>query len=386
MRNICILGSTGTIGTQTLDVVRLNNQEMRVTGLSCKNNINKLEKQIREFNPKVVAVFDEKAAEDLKVRVADLDVKVMAGMQGLIDLAPESGADIMFSGIVGMIGILPTISAINCGMDIALANKETSVTAGHIIKPLAQKKNVAILPVDSEHSAIFQALQGRGDSNISRIILTASGGPFYTLPAEEVSKVTVTQALAHPTWSMGPKITIDSATMVNKGLEIIEAAWFFNVPADKIEVLVQRESQIHSAVEFEDGSIIAQMGPSDMRIPIQYALTYPNHLPSPAKPLDLTKLVKLTFGQPRNDVFKGIPLAYRAMESSGSMLTVYNAANEWANQAFRDGIIGFTDIYHVIEKAMDTHDLIKDPTVEEILAIENDINLAFNAEYGCRVL
>ena len=386
MRKIAILGSTGIVGSQTLDVVRLNRDEMTVTALSCKNNIDKLEKQIREFHPSVAAVFEEKAANDLKVRIADLDVKVLSGITGLTCMAPESGADIMFSGIVGMIGILPTIAAINEGIDIALANKETSVTAGHIIKPLAQEKHAAILPVDSEHSAILQAMQGRGDSAIRRIILTASGGPFYNMSEVELAHVTVREALAHPTWSMGPKITIDSATMVNKGLEIIEANWFFDVPPEQIDVLIQRESLINSAVEYEDGSVIAQMGPSDMRIPIQYALTYPNHRPSPAKPLDLTKLLRLTFGMPRNDVFKGIPLAYRALEHSGSMLTVFNAANEWANQAFRDGLIGFTDIYRIIEAEMDRHDLIAAPSVDEILAIENDINGYLNAKYHCHVL
>ena len=384
-KTIAILGSTGSIGTQTLEVVR-ENQDIRVAGLSAGSNITLLEKQIREFHPSLAAVWDEEQAKILAGKVRDLDVKVVSGMDGLLQLAQMEESQILVTAIVGMIGIRPTIAAIQAGKDIALANKETLVTAGHLIMPMAKEKGVQILPVDSEHSAIFQAIHGEDKREIHKLLITASGGPFRGMKASDLAHVKVEDALKHPNWAMGQKITIDSATMVNKGLEIIEAKWFFDVPPEQIDVLIQRESLIHSAVEYADGSVIAQMGPSDMRIPIQYALTYPNHRPSPAKPLDLTKLLRLTFGMPRNDVFKGIPLAYRALEHSGSMLTVFNAANEWANQAFRDGLIGFTDIYRIIEAEMDRHDLIASPSVDEILAIENDINGYLNAKYHCHVL
>ena len=373
LRKIAILGSTGIVGSQTLDVVRLNRDEMTVTALSCKNNIDKLEKQIREFHPSVAAVFEEKAANDLKVRIADLDVKVLSGITGLTCMAPESGADIMFSGIVGMIGILPTIAAINEGIDIALANKETSVTAGHIIKPLAQEKHAAILPVDSEHSAIFQAMQGRGDSAIRRIILTASGGPFYNMSEAELAHVTVREALAHPTWSMGPKITIDSATMVNKGLEIIEANWFFDVPPEQIDVLIQRESLIHSAVEYADGSVIAQMGPSDMRIPIQYALTYPERAESPVSQLDLAKAATLTFERPDYETFGCINLCRTAFEKGGLYPAAVNAANEKANELFRCGKIRFLDIERAVEAAFDCVDNVSDYTLEQVFETDRAV-------------
>ena len=291
-------------------------------------------------------------------------------------------ADIVVTGIVGMIGIRPTVAAIEAGKDIALANKETCVCAGHLILPLAAEKGVQILPVDSEHSAIFQALQGRAGSKIRRIILTASGGPFRGKKLAELQNVTAKEALAHPTWSMGPKITIDSASLVNKGLEVMEARWLFDVPPEKIEVLVQPQSLIHSAVEYEDGSILAQLGPSDMRIPIQYALTYPMHLPSPATPLDFRALSGLTFEQPDVETFEGLPLAYEALRIGGSMPTVFNAANEWANAVFRRGGIPFPAIYDILKEEMGRHTRIANPSVDEIFAVQEEIDAHCREKYG----
>ena len=373
IKRLAVLGSTGSIGTQCLDVARMHPESFRVVSLACGRDIKKLEAQIREFRPRLAAVYDEEAASDLRTRISDTETQVVSGMAGLIEMASDPEADVLVTGIVGMIGIEPTVAALKSGHDIALANKETCVTAGHIIMPLAAEKGCRILPVDSEHSAIFQALQGRAGSAVRRILLTASGGPFYEWPEDKLAAVTVKEALAHPTWTMGPKITVDSASMVNKGLEVMEARWLFDVNPDQIEVVIQRESLVHSAVEYEDGSIIAQMGPSDMRIAIQYALTYPLHVPSPAVPLDFKKLAAIHFGQPRNDVFKGLPLAYEALRAGGSMPTVYNAANEWANAAFRRGQIGFLDICRIIEEMMAAHKVILAPSVEEILAIEGEI-------------
>ena len=373
MKRIAVLGSTGSIGTQTLDVVRLHPERLEVTALGCSSNIELLEKQVREFRPAVAAVFDEEAAETLRVRLADTPCRVVGGMDGLIGMCVQPETDLVVTAIVGMIGLRPTVAAIEAGKDIALANKETCVTAGHIIMPLAASKGVRILPVDSEHSAIFQALQGRAGSKIRRILLTASGGPFRHMKREELEQVTVREALAHPTWTMGPKITIDSASMVNKGLEVIEAKWLFDVDVDQIEVVIQPQSIIHSMVEYEDGSVLAQLGPSDMRIPIQYALTYPEHIPSPAPALDFKALAGLDFGTPRNDVFRGLPLAVSAIRTGGSMPCVFNAANEWANVAFRRGLIRFTDIYEIIEDAMAAHSLIRDPSIEDILAAEQAV-------------
>ena len=373
MKRIAVLGSTGSIGTQTLDVVRLHPERLEVTALGCGSNIDLLEKQVREFRPAVAAVFDEEAAAALRVRLADTSCRVVCGMDGLIEMCVQPGTDLVVTAIVGMIGLRPTVAAIEAGKDIALANKETCVTAGHIIMPLAASKGVRILPVDSEHSAIFQALQGRAGSKIRRILLTASGGPFRHMKREELEQVTVREALAHPTWTMGPKITIDSASMVNKGLEVIEAKWLFDVDVDQIEVVIQPQSIIHSMVEYEDGSVLAQLGPSDMRIPIQYALTYPEHIPSPAPALDFKALAGLDFGTPRNDVFRGLPLAVSAIRTGGSMPCVFNAANEWANAAFRRGLIRFTDIYEIIEDAMAAHSLIRDPSIEDILAAEQAV-------------
>ncbi|MEE3457020.1 MAG: 1-deoxy-D-xylulose-5-phosphate reductoisomerase [Lachnospiraceae bacterium] len=377
MKKIAVLGSTGSIGTQTLDVVRTHPELFSVAAISCDRNIEMAERQAREMKPALCAVYDKEAAKVLAGRLADTDIRVVSGMEGLIELAELPEADILVTAIVGMIGIRPTIAGIKAGKDIALANKETLVTAGHIIMPLVKEKGVKLLPVDSEHSAIFQSLMGRHDSKIRRILLTASGGPFRGRSFEELKGVTVREALAHPTWTMGPKITVDSATMVNKGLEVIEAKWLFDVPADDIEVLIQPQSLIHSAVEYEDGSIIAQLGPSDMRIAIQYALTYPTHLPSPAVPLDFTKLSGMTFGQPDNEVFRGLPLARRAIAEGGSMPTAFNAANEWANAMFRRDEIHFTDIYDVIEEAMDRHTVIPEPSVDEIFAVQEEIDAYF---------
>ena len=381
-KKLAILGSTGSLGTQTLDVVRMHPDLLEVCALACKSDIRALEKQIREFRPKFAAVFDETAASDLKGRLRDLDVTVLSGIDGLTELCAASGADIALTAVVGMIGIRPTIAAIEAGCDIALANKETCVTAGHIIMPLAKERGVHILPVDSEHSAIFQSLQGKADSRIRRLILTASGGPFRHMSAEELNCVTAKEALAHPTWSMGPKVTIDSASMVNKGLEVIEARWLFDVDVDRIEVVIQPQSTIHSMVEYADGSVIAQLGVSDMRIPIQYALTYPNHLPSPAKPLDFAALKRLDFDTPRNDVFKGLPLAISAIRTGGSMPCVFNAANEWANARFLAGGITFPEIYEIIEGAMAGHHVTQDPSVEEILRIESEVRCFCEEHFG----
>ena len=382
MKHIAVLGSTGSIGTQTLDVVRKHPEMMDVVALACGSRIDLIEKQAREFCPEIVAVYDEKAASDLAVRLADTNVKVLGGMDGLIEMCRIPTADVVVTAIVGMIGIRPTIAAIEAGKDIALANKETCVCAGHIILPLAAEKGVKILPVDSEHSAIFQALQGRAGSAIRRILLTASGGPFRGRTREELMNVTAAQALAHPTWSMGPKITVDSASMVNKGLEVIEAKWLFDVDIDQIEVVIQPQSIIHSAVEYEDGSILAQMGPSDMRIAIQYALTYPLHLPSPAVPLDFRTLAGLELGVPDNETFRGLPLAISAIRTGGFMPVVFNASNEWANAIFRRGDISFLQIYDVIEDTMSRHSVIAAPTVDEIFAVQDEIDAYCEEKYN----
>ncbi len=373
MKRIAVLGSTGSIGTQTLDVVRMHPELLSVAAIGCGSNIEMAEQQAREFKPALVAVYDENRAADLRARLADTACRVVSGMEGLIALATIPEADLVVTAIVGMIGIRPTIAAIEAGKDVALANKETLVCAGHLIMPLVKEHQVQLLPVDSEHSAIFQALQGRADSAIRKILLTASGGPFRHMTREELEKVTVKEALAHPTWSMGPKITVDSASMVNKGLEVIEAKWLFDVEPDQIQVVIQPQSLIHSMVEYEDGSVIAQMGTSDMRIPIQYALTYPTHLPSPAKALDFAALRGIEFDVPDNDTFRGLPLALRAIRTGGSMPCAFNAANEWANAYFRKGAIRFLQIYDIIEDIMDTHQMNEHPDVDEIIEIESGI-------------
>ena len=371
MKKIAIMGSTGSIGTQTLDVVR-ENKDIEVVGLSAGSNVDLMEKQIREFQPKLAVMGNEKMAADLKCRVADQPVKVSWGMDGLLELASMPESEILVTAIVGMIGIRPTIAAIEAGKDIALANKETLVTAGHLIMPLARKHNVQILPVDSEHSAIFQALHGENPSQISRLLITASGGPFRGKKTEDLEKVTVQDALKHPNWAMGRKITIDSATLVNKGLEVMEAKWLFGVDLDRIDVVVQPKSIIHSMVEFVDGAVIAQLGTPDMKLPIQYALYYPERRYLPGERLDFRKLTEITFEVPDMDTFRGLPLAMEASRRGGSMPTVFNAANERAVAAFLDEKIRFLDIYTLIEEAMTAHQVKEHPDLEQVLDAEKE--------------
>ena len=371
MKKIAIMGSTGSIGTQTLDVVR-ENKDIEVVGLSAGSNVDLMEKQIREFQPKLAVMGNEKMAADLKCRVADQPVKVSWGMDGLLELASMPESEILVTAIVGMIGIRPTIAAIEAGKDIALANKETLVTAGHLIMPLARKHNVQILPVDSEHSAIFQALHGENPSQISRLLITASGGPFRGKKTEDLEKVTVQDALKHPNWAMGRKITIDSATLVNKGLEVMEAKWLFGVDLDRIDVVVQPKSIIHSMVEFVDGAVIAQLGTPDMKLPIQYALYYPERRYLPGERLDFRKLTEITFEVPDMDTFRGLPLAMEASRRGGSMPTIFNAANERAVAAFLDEKIRFLDIYTLIEEAMTAHQVKEHPDLEQILDAEKE--------------
>lgn len=371
MKNIAVLGSTGSIGTQTLEIVR-ENDDLNVVSLAAGSNIEMLEKQIREFEPKVVCVYNEKKAEELKIKVSDTDVKIVTGMDGLIETAVIKTADIVLTAVVGMIGIRPTIAAIKAGKDIALANKETLVTAGHIIMPLAKECGIKILPVDSEHSAIFQSLQGNKKSQLSKILLTASGGPFRNTPKEELKNVTVKDALKHPNWSMGRKITIDSATMVNKGLEVIEAKWLFDVDIDNIEVVVQPQSLIHSMVEYVDGGIMAQLGTPDMKLPIQYALFYPDRRPLDGKRVNFFDIANITFFKPDREKFKGFDLAFRAGKTGGSLPTIYNAANELAVSKFLNEEIRFLDIPELIETAMNNHKVIDNPSLEQILDSEQE--------------
>ena len=369
MKKIAILGSTGSIGTQTLSVVR-EHGDIEVTALAAGHNIAKLEEQIREFHPALVAVWAEEDAIELRTRVADLKVKVASGMEGLLEVATEEKAEILVTAIVGMLGIRPTIAAMKAGKDIALANKETLVTAGHIIMPLAKECNVKILPVDSEHSAIFQSLQGAGDNKIAKILLTASGGPFRGKKRAELEQVKVEDALKHPNWSMGRKITIDSATMINKGLEVIEAKWLFDVNADQIQVVVQSQSIIHSMVEYEDGAVIAQLGTADMRLPIQYALYYPNRLHLSGDRLDFWKMKAITLEEPDMETFYGLKLAYEACSKGGNITTAFNAANERAVAMFLDGKIRFLEIPEIAQACMEQCTYIASPSVEEILATE----------------
>ena len=372
MKSISVLGSTGSIGTQTLDVVR-HHPDIRIAALAAGRSVEKLEEQIREFRPSLAALASERDAADLRTRVRDLDVRIVSGMDGLIEAACIPQADMTVTAIVGMIGIQPTIAAIRSGKDIALANKETLVTAGHLIMPLAREYGVRILPVDSEHSAIFQSLNGEKYERIEKILLTCSGGPFRGRSAQELEKVTVEDALRHPNWNMGPKITVDSATLVNKGLEVMEAGWLFHVDADRIEVVVHPQSVIHSAVQFVDGAVIAQMGTPDMRLPIQYALFYPDRRPMETQRLDLFSLGSLTFFRPDTKVFRGLSLALRAMREGGTMPTVFNAANERAVAKFLAREIAFTDICRIIESCMDAHITQKDPSVEVILETEKEV-------------
>ena len=369
MKNITILGSTGSIGTQTLDIVRAND-DLRVVAIAAGSNIQKLEEQIREFHPEIVCVYNEEAAANLKIAVADTSVKVVAGMDGLIETAVYKGTDIVVTAFVGMIGIRPTLEAIKAGKDIALANKETLVTAGHLVIQAAKDYGVKILPVDSEHSAIFQSLNGENRKEIDKILLTASGGPFRGRTREQMKDVKVEDALKHPNWTMGRKITIDSATMVNKGLEVIEAKWLFDVDFDDIQVVVQPQSLIHSMVQFKDGAIIAQLGTPDMRLPIQYALYYPERRFLAGDRVDFGKIARITFENPDTDNFIGLKLAYEAGRSGGSMPTVFNAANEKAVAKFLDRKIGFLEITDIIQYCMENHKVKENPSVSEILEIE----------------
>ena len=372
MKHLTILGSTGSIGTQTLDIVR-KHPDMKVTALAARRQTDLLEAQIREFTPAFAAVYEPEAAADLRVRIRDLNIPVAEGMDGLLEAAAAQEADMLVSAIVGMIGIRPTLAAIEAGKDIALANKETLVTAGHLIMPLAKRKGVRILPVDSEHSAIFQCLQGSTHDEVETLILTASGGPFRGRTREELRDVTAAEALRHPNWDMGSKVTIDSATLVNKGLEICEAGWLFGLPEDRIEVVLQPQSIIHSMVCFRDGAVLAQLGTPDMHLPIQYALTWPKRREQNGARLDFRTLQSIVFEQPDTDTFRGLPLARRAIREGGSMPTVFNAANETAVEDYLLGRTGFLDIYRRIEKAMESHTVLPDPGLEEILAVEAEI-------------
>ena len=371
MKNIAILGSTGSIGTQTLDVAR-KNEDLRVVAVSAGKSVEKLEEQIREFHPLLAAVWDEEAARDLKTRIADTDTKVVSGMEGLLELASMPESEILVTAIVGMIGIRPTMEGIRAGKDIALANKETLVTAGHLFMPMAKKYGVSILPVDSEHSAIFQAIHGEENKEIHKLLITASGGPFRGRTTEELRRVTVADTLKHPNWVMGRKITVDSATLVNKGLEVMEAKWLFDMDLDHIQVVVQPQSIIHSMVEFKDGAIMAQLGTPDMRLPIQYALYYPHRRYLDGDRLDFTKLHEITFEVPDMETFRGLPMAIQASREGGSMPTVFNAANELAVKKFLEEKIGFLDIYEIIAQSMERHKKIAHPDLDEILSVEQD--------------
>ena len=372
MKKIAILGSTGSIGTQTLEVVR-ENGDIEVFGLAAGNNIKLLEAQIREFHPKLVAVWTEDKARELRANISDLDVKVVSGMDGLIEVSVLQEIEILVTAIVGMIGIRPTIEAIKAGKNIALANKETLVTAGHIIMPLATKYHVDILPVDSEHSAIFQSLQGNQRSALHKILLTASGGPFRGRTRDELKNIQVEDALKHPNWEMGRKITIDSSTLINKGLEVIEAKWLFNVDIEQIEVVVHPQSIIHSMVEYVDGGIIAQLGTPDMKLPIQYALYYPERRYLPGERVDFAKLAQISFEKPDLDTFYGLQLAMEAGKVGGSLPTVFNAANELAVSKFLNRKISYLDIPEVIAYCMKNHKLIACPTIDEILCTEQEV-------------
>ena len=371
MKKIAIIGSTGSIGTQTLDVAR-EQGDLEILALSCGGNIALMEKQMREFSPKLVAVWKEEDAKGLKIKTADLNIPIMYGMEGLIVVATYPKVEILVTAIVGMLGIVPTIEAIKAKKAIALANKETLVTAGHIIMPLAKENNVPILPVDSEHSAIFQSLNGETGNKISKILLTASGGPFRGRKIEELQNIQVEDALKHPNWSMGRKITIDSSTLVNKGLEVMEAKWLFGVELDQIQVVVHPQSVIHSAVEYEDGAVIAQLGTPDMRLPIQYALYYPKRRPLSGERLDLFTLKDLTFEKPDPETFRGLALAYDAMRKGGNIPTAFNAANEKAVALFLDRKIKYLDIPEIIAASMEHCNFIDNPNVEQILATEQE--------------
>lgn len=369
MKKVAILGSTGSIGTQTLEIIR-DNEDLQAVALAAGQNVDLMEKQIREFHPRIAGMWSEEAAADLRQRVSDLPVKIVCGMDGLLEIASFPESDVVVTAVVGMIGIRPTIAAIESGKTIALANKETLVTAGHIIMPLAAQRKVPILPVDSEHSAIFQSLQGRADNQIHRILLTASGGPFRGKKRADLEQMTLEDALKHPNWSMGKKVTIDSASLVNKGLEVMEAKWLFDVSLDQIQVVVHPQSIVHSAVEYDDGAVIAQLGLPDMKLPIQYALYYPDRKYLPGDRLDFWSLNQITFEKPDMENFPGLKLAFDAAAAGGSMPTVYNAANERAVAKFLDRKISFLDIPEIISECMAAHKVVEAPTVEQILQTE----------------
>lgn len=369
MKFISIIGSTGSIGTQTLELVRAN-EDLAVTALAAGSNVTLLEQQIREFHPRIAVLYDRQSADELRLRVSDLDVKVLSGPEGLVEAAVEPSCSLVVTAVVGMIGIRPTIAAIQAEKNIALANKETLVTAGHLIMPMAEQYGVSILPVDSEHSAIFQCLQGEDAKEVDSLIITASGGPFRKKTQKELTAVTLEDALKHPNWSMGKKITIDSATLVNKGLEVIEARWLFGVDFEQIKVVVQPQSIIHSMVQFKDGGVKAQLGTPDMKLPIQYALFYPERRFLPGERLDFAALGSISFEEPPTDVLKGLSFAYDAGRTGGSMPTVLNAANEKAVALFLQEEISFLEIYQLIEDAMNTHHVIENPSLEEVLETE----------------
>lgn len=375
MKKLAVLGSTGSIGTQTLDIVRERPEEFQITALAAGSNVLLLEKQVAEFRPKLVSLTEEKDARELQERLHLLGIystEVVYGIPGLTACACEESADMTVNAVVGMVGILPTVAAIRAGKDIALANKETLVTAGHIIMPLVKEYNVRLLPVDSEHSAVFQCLQGAGEQTVEKLLLTASGGPFFGKTKEELSSITVEQALKHPNWSMGKKITVDSSTLVNKGLEVMEAGWLFSLAPEQIEVLVQPKSIIHSMIQFNDGAVLAQLGVPDMKLPIQYAMTYPDRLALSGKRLDFFELQKIEFYRPDTETFRALALAYDAFREGGSLPTVYNAANEMAVSLFLGRKIGYLQITEILERAMDAHTKIKNPTLEEVLSIEEE--------------
>jgi 1-deoxy-D-xylulose-5-phosphate reductoisomerase len=389
MKKIAILGSTGSIGTQTLETVRKSLQ-LQVVGLAAGSNVEKMEEQIREFHPSVACMWEEQAAAELRGKVADLNVKIVSGMDGLLEIAVLPQSQVLVTAIVGMIGIRPTIAAIEAGKDIALANKETLVTAGHIIMPLARQHRTAILPVDSEHSAIFQSLKGEWENPpglqqtkdvqcIEKILLTASGGPFRGKSRQQLEQIKPEDALKHPNWTMGRKVTIDSSTLVNKGLEVMEAKWLFDVELDQIEVVIHPQSIVHSAVQFADGAIIAQLGVPDMKLPIQYALFYPERKFMEGKRVDLFELGQLTFEKPDTDTFPGLALAFQAARAGGSMPTVYNAANEKAVALFLEHRLSYPGIAELIRAAMEEHRVLANPTVEEILETERQ-----TYEFICR--
>lgn len=383
MKEIVILGSTGSIGTQTLEVIN-NNKDMHVKALAAGSNTDLVEKQVNKFMPELVCIYDSSKALGLKRRLeakGNSKTKVVTGMDGLVECATIAGADIVVAAVSGMIGIKPVIEAIKAGKDIAFANKETLVTAGHIIMPMVHKYGVKLLPVDSEHSAVFQCISGKYNNKPARIILTASGGPFRGMKKEALKNITPEEALKHPNWSMGKKITVDSSTMVNKGLEVIEAKWLFNMDFDNIEVVIQPQSVIHSMVEFEDGAVIAQLGTPDMKLPIQYALTYPERRYLPGERLDFYKMSQITFEKPDLETFEGLKLAYEAGKTGGSMLTVFNAANEKAVAMFLERKAGYLDITRIIKECMHKHKNIDNPSLSDILEIEQDVYKYIESRY-----